>query len=224
MLAVAAHEDGVLLFDISNPTNPNYLSTIQAENAWDVAIDDYHIYIADGYGSNYITKADLITQKWKSIFAGKTEDPKMPGLFGTAHGLNPSPDGKHLSITDRPHSRLEHFTFEGEFKESYQIPDGSKPCGIDFIEWQGRSLALIGSLSDPDENKPAPIYILDANSYEVLSTIRPKEDLNIELADHIHNTIWYKYKNVRDFLNVQQFLSIFAFFFHRYYIPFLFTF
>lgn len=48
LLAVAAHEDGVLLYDISNPSNPDYISTIQTENAWAVAIDDYHIYVADG--------------------------------------------------------------------------------------------------------------------------------------------------------------------------------
>ena len=53
----------------------------------------------------------------------------------------------------------------------------------------------VGSLDDPNEEKPAPIYILDGKSYEVLSTIRPKEDLGIELADHIHNTVWYKYRN-----------------------------
>ena len=92
-------------------------------------------------------------------------------------------------------SRLEHFTLEGEFKASFGIPAGSKPCGIDFIEWKGRSLALIGSLDDPNEDRPAPIYILDAETYEVLSTVRPKEDLKIELAEHIHNTIWYTYKN-----------------------------
>ena len=43
------------------------------------------------------------------------------------------------------------------------------------------------------EGRAAPIYILDAATYEVVSTIRPKEDLGIELADHIHNTIWYEY-------------------------------
>ena len=48
ILAVAAHEDGVLLYDISSPGNPEYVSTIQAENAWAVAINDYHIYVADG--------------------------------------------------------------------------------------------------------------------------------------------------------------------------------
>jgi hypothetical protein len=51
----------------------------------------------------------------------------------------------------------------------------------------------VGSLDDPQAGRAAPIYILDATTYEVLSTIRPKEDLGIELADHIHNTVWYEY-------------------------------
>ena len=29
--------------------------------------------------------------------------------------------------------------------------------------------------------------IIDAESYELLSTIRPKEDFGIELAQHLHN-------------------------------------
>jgi hypothetical protein len=30
-------------------------------------------------------------------------------------------------------------------------------------------------------------------TYEVLSTIRPKEELGIERADHIHNVIWHEH-------------------------------
>ena len=48
LLAIAAHEDGVLLYDISNPISPNYISTIEAENAWSVTLTDYYMYIADG--------------------------------------------------------------------------------------------------------------------------------------------------------------------------------
>lgn len=45
-----------------------------------------------------------------------------------------------------------------------------------------------------------PIYSADetlyprgAGTYEVVSTIRPKEELGLELADHIHNTIWHEH-------------------------------
>ena len=62
----------------------------------------------------------------------------------------------------------------------------------------------MGSLDDPDKEKgrPAPIYILDGNSYELLSTVRPKEELGIELADHIHNVVWHRH-NGRLFLVCQ---------------------
>jgi len=52
---------------------------------------------------------------------------------------------------------------------------------------------VIGSLDDPIKGRPAPIYILDAATYEVISTIRPKEDLGIERADHLHNVVWHEH-------------------------------
>ena len=47
LLAVAAHEDGVLLYDISNPSDPDYITTIETENSWTVDLDQYYIYIGD---------------------------------------------------------------------------------------------------------------------------------------------------------------------------------
>ena len=47
ILAVAAHEDGVLLYDISNPNNLNLISTIPTDNAWGVRIHNGLAYIAD---------------------------------------------------------------------------------------------------------------------------------------------------------------------------------
>ena len=185
--------EGKIDFILSRPEFEEYKSKSKIFKPTDTAIFNNDLYVADGYGSNYISVADLKTRKWKKIFAGQTDDPKAPGLFGTAHGLNLTPDAKSLSIADRPHSRFEHFTFEGDFKESFNIPYGSKPCGIDFINWKGRSLGLVGSLDDPIEGKAAPIYILDGESYELLSTIRPKEDLGIDIADHIHNAVWYEH-------------------------------
>ena len=82
------------------------------------------------------------------------------------------------------------------------MPTGSRPCGIDFHQFNGHLYALVGSLDDPEPGRPAPIYILDAVTYEVVSTVRPKEELGVELADHIHNTIWYE-RNGRLFLVCQ---------------------
>ena len=81
---------------------------------------------------------------------------------------------------------------DGHFHSSHPIPDGSKPCGIDFKQHGDGWYAVVGSLDDPQEGRPAPIYVLDGHTYEVASTIRPKEDLGVELADHIHNAVWYE--------------------------------
>lgn len=150
------------------------------------------LVVADGYGANYIATADLHTQQWVSHFGGKTSDPDHHGRFGTAHGINITPHHHHLAIADRPHSRIAITTASGEWVGAHGLPAGSRPCGIDFTEWQGQWYAVIGSLDDPEKNRPAPIYILDA-AYHLISTIRPKEDLGIEQADHIHNVIWYQH-------------------------------
>lgn len=47
ILAVAAHESGVKLFDVSNPSSPVIYATISANNAWAVVLDEGHLYIAD---------------------------------------------------------------------------------------------------------------------------------------------------------------------------------
>ena len=47
ILAVCAHADGVLLYDISNPQNPSYTGTIETNNAWAVVLAGGYAYIAD---------------------------------------------------------------------------------------------------------------------------------------------------------------------------------
>lgn len=185
--------DGNVDFILDRPEFEEYQDKAKPFKPTDSTPVGNTLYVADGYGSNYISTADLSTQQWTGLFGGKTDDPQASGLFGTAHGMNRAPDGKHLSIADRPHARFELFTYDGRFHAARSIPAGSKPCGIDFLQRHGRWYALVGSLDDPQEGRAAPIYILDGETYEILSTIRPKEELGVELADHIHNTVWYEY-------------------------------
>ena len=130
------------------------------------------------------------TRQWTGIFGGKTEDPAENGKFATAHGINLT-HSHQLVIADRPHSRLQIHNLDGDFIASHTLPAGSWPCGIDYIHWEGRHLAVIGSLVDPAQGRPAPIYVVDATSYEVLSTIRPKEELGLEQVQHLHNVVWH---------------------------------
>ena len=163
----------------------------------DTALVDSELYVADGYGANYISIADVKRQAWSRAFGGKTDDPNELGKYGTAHGFALTPDGTTLAIADRPHSRFEIASFEGEVRLAHALPAGSRPCGIDFFEHAGSWYAVVGSLDDPDEGRSAPIYILDAATYNVVSTIRAKEDLGVEKANHIHNAVWHEHDGER---------------------------
>lgn len=185
--------DGQLDFVLSRPEFEAYQSPDAPYNPTDTVLVDNDLYIADGYGSNYITSADVTTQEWKSIFGGKTEDATENGKFATAHGIaTHHHHHHHLVIADRPSARVQEHGLDGHFHHSHTLPSGAWPCGINTIQHEGRWLSVLGSLRDPIENRPAPIYIVDADSFEVLSTIRPKEDLGLDLVQHLHNVIWHE--------------------------------
>jgi len=163
-----------------------------AFNPTDTALLGDTLYVADGYGANYITSADLGKRAWSGIFAGITEDPEEIGKYGTAHGFNLTPDSATFAVADRPHSRIQISSPTGQVSMVHKLPQGAWPCGIDFTNLDGEWFAVVGSLLDPKEGRPAPIYILDS-SYNVVSTIRPKDDLGIERANHIHNAVWHQH-------------------------------
>ncbi|MCC6455852.1 MAG: hypothetical protein IT328_12950 [Caldilineaceae bacterium] len=182
--------DGDVEMTLTKPEFAEYQAADTLFKPTDTLLLGDQLLVADGYGANYISTADLTTQQWISHFGGKTSDPDHHGRFGTAHGINLTPHHHHLAIADRPHSRIAVTTPTGDWIGSHALPAGSRPCGIDYVEWKGQWVAVVGSLDDPEKDRPAPIYILDAD-YHLLSTVRPKEDLGIEQADHIHNVIWY---------------------------------
>lgn len=153
------------------------------------------LYIADGYAENYISVYDVKMQNWSFIFGGNTENPYQSGKFRTAHSISLTSDNQHLIIADRWNSRLQTHGFNGSYVESHYLPYNAWLCSIDFVEWNGRALAVIPCLYDTDEEKKhsAPIYIVDGETFEVISTIRPKEELGIDSAQRIHNAIWHIY-------------------------------
>jgi hypothetical protein len=183
---------GGLDFILPRPEFEQYQSAEAPFAPTDTALAGKRLFVADGYGSNYILEADVRGHRWKSIFGGKTEDPTENGKFSTAHGITLNHADHHqLIIADRPNARLQVHGLAGEYIASHALPPGAWPCGIDYIQWEGRWLAVTGSLVDPIKDRPAPIYVLDATTYQVLSTIRPKEDLGIPAAQHLHNVVWH---------------------------------
>jgi len=185
--------DGKLDFVLSRPEFEQYQAQNAAFQPTDTVLVDDQLYVADGYGSNYISIADVNTHVWRGIFGGQAESATENSKFSTAHGMNLTPDHHSLVIADRPSSRIQRHDLDGRFMESYSLPTGSWPCGIDYMQWEGRGIAAIGSLRDPQEDRPAPIYIVDAQSFTILSIIRPKEDLGLDAVQHLHHVIWHRH-------------------------------
>ena len=185
--------EGKLEYVLRRPEFEEYQAEDVPYKPTDTLLVGNQLYIADGYGSNYILSADVTTRQWMNIFGGKTEDENEHGKFMTAHGFNLVAATQQLAIADRPLARIQMHGLDGGFVSSHRLPTGAWPCGIDFLERDGRTYAVVGSLYDPVKDRPAPIYILDAATYEVLSTIRPKEELGIEAVQHLHNVVWQVY-------------------------------
>ncbi|NRA39038.1 MAG: hypothetical protein HRU15_12920 [Planctomycetes bacterium] len=185
--------DGDVDYTHNRPEFEEYKNSETAYLPTDTTLVGDTLYIADGYGSNFISSSFTTNQKWKSIFGGIAADDSDDGKFSTAHGINFNPVHKHLDICDRPNSRIQTHNLEGEFLASYKMPKGSFLCGISYFEKEDRTYAVIGCLQDPDKGngRPAPIYIIDATTYELLSTVRPKEELGVELAEHLHNVVMH---------------------------------
>jgi hypothetical protein len=188
--------DGKLEFLLPRPEFEQYQDREIRFAPTDTVLVDEQLFVADGYGANYVLSADVQTRRWSGLFGGKTENPQENGRFSTAHGLALHPDHPHhLMIADRPNSRLQVHDKTGDYLASLPLPPGSWPCGINILNDEGRSLAVIGSLYDPVKDRPAPIYILDIHTQQVVSTIRPKEELGLQAVQHMHNVVWHKHRD-----------------------------
>lgn len=74
---------------------------------------DGSLYIADGYGANWVHKFDK-DQKYVSSFGGPGAE---PGKFQTCHGIALDKRGEKplLLVCDRANRRLQHFDLDGKF-------------------------------------------------------------------------------------------------------------
>lgn len=144
-------------------------------------------YVTTGYSAlDYVLTADVktkdeFTSAWTSFaFGGKGDG---PGQFGTGHGITVAPDGKTITVADRPNSEIESFTKDGKHLGKLDLPKGSLPCDIDYQS----GLTIVGCLEGPDKTKGAPIYIVKDGT--VISTVTIKDDLGLEKFTHIHNAV-----------------------------------
>lgn len=150
------------------------------------------LYICDGYGPG----KQVVTAKIGSggaasygdlHFGGRAESRQTRGKFSTNHGVTPGEDGETLLIADREHQWLQRMKWSGEFVEGIDT-EGANPCDIDFVEFDGERLIVVGCLKGP-EGSAGVVKLLarSGDRWGVVSTLRPKEDLGLESFQHIHN-------------------------------------
>jgi DNA-binding beta-propeller fold protein YncE len=90
---------------------------------------DGSLYIADGYGANWVHRFDK-DQKYVSSFGGPGAE---PGKFQTCHGIGLDKRGEKplLLVCDRANRRLQHFDLDGKFvaviAENLRLP-----CAVSF--------------------------------------------------------------------------------------------
>lgn len=90
---------------------------------------DGRVYIADGYGQNWVHVFDK-DQKYVKSFGGPG---KEPGKFATCHGIGLDKRGEKpmLLVCDRENRRLQYFDLDGNFVR-VAAENLRRPCSLSF--------------------------------------------------------------------------------------------
>ena len=114
---------------------------------------DGSVYVADGYGAQWIHKFDK-DQKYVMSFGGPG---KEPGQFQTCHGIGLDKRGEKplLLVCDRENRRLQHFDLDGKFV-AVVAENLRRPCSLSF---HGDNVAIA--------ELEARVTILDKNNKEI---------------------------------------------------------
>jgi hypothetical protein len=172
---------------LGNPAPNEYFKSKGPFVPTDVEQLDGKLYITTGYSKlDYVLTARILKTSpvelaWNNLsFGGKG---KEPGQFDTGHGITVPPKLKRLDIADRANGEIDRFSPDGKYLSTIKMPKDSFPCDTYYL---GKYTA-VASLNNPDKTKGAAIYILEND--QVISTILPKEELQLTNFMHIHNAV-----------------------------------
>lgn len=136
---------GETVWTIEYPAEAGIFKDAKGFNPCAVTVaPDGSIFIADGYGSNYVFKYDK-NRKFIKVFGGPGE---AEGKFKTCHGIAYDPRHNNLLICNRNNDRVEHWDLDGNFQRVIQR-DLRKPAAVHirgdyalFPELEGRVTLL----------------------------------------------------------------------------------
>ena len=177
---VKATLDGQIVLELPNPIKDGLYKASEAYNPTETAVaPNGDIYVADGYGSQYVLHFDK-DGRFQSKFGGKSTQPVNPGKFMQAHGiaLDMRSGQPLLVVTERIRNEFNWFTLAGEHVRGVYLPGAyvSRPVihgehlysGVcfgarpnDYRMWQGRGFVTILDAHDRVVSNPggqAPEY------------------------------------------------------------------
>ncbi|CAN5887336.1 peptidylglycine monooxygenase-like protein [soil metagenome] len=177
---VKATLEGKIVLELPHPSKCGAYTDKDSYNPTEIAIGpNGDIYVADGYGSQYVLRFDK-EGKYLSKFGGRSTQPVNPGKFMQAHGIALDTRGNEplLVCTERIRNEFNWFTLEGEHVRGVYLPGayvsrpvihgkhlysgvcfGAKPH--DYRMWQGRGFITILDETDKVVSNPggqAPDY------------------------------------------------------------------
>ncbi|MEM9252992.1 MAG: hypothetical protein AAGB29_11635 [Planctomycetota bacterium] len=166
--------DGERVHELTHPDHNDYYRNGGKFSPTDSDFIDGKLYVTTGYSpGDYIVTADPFTGEWLPEFFGGKGD--ADGQFKTAHGITAHPHDHSLVVSDREHHRGQIFAPSGDLERVVPIPH--RPCDVDYHP-DDPGLAVVAGLAGP---------ILILSDHEVIATIRPRDEIKIPLARHIHN-------------------------------------
>lgn len=155
--------DGTILWSKHGPPSNDTKYSPYAPT-WFATPPGNFVYMADGYGSNYIHVFTSDGDYTGRSFGGKGTG---PGQFQTCHSINYDPRVDKLVVSDRENHRHQYFDFDAEkgdvfrYNSSVSVAELQRPCNIRFDF--GNGYAVVPALE-------GPVGILDQDN-KVVSVI-----------------------------------------------------
>ncbi|HEX8912321.1 MAG TPA: hypothetical protein VF796_08165 [Humisphaera sp.] len=147
--AVKFKLDGTVVWKIPFPKESGKYQDVKQYSPTGIAVaPNGDVYIADGYGQNWIHQYDK-DQKYIRSFGGKG---KENGQFQTCHGIaiDKRGDKPLLLVCDRENRRLQHFDLDGKFV-AVITTDLRRPCSVSFNGKRVAIAELAGRVAIIDE-------------------------------------------------------------------------
>ncbi len=142
------------------------------------------LWVVDGYAQQRFMAADLKPFQWQGEHYGGGNR-----FSKTLHGVTYDKSHDELLFSARPEGQMKRVERKNRLlTEILGLPKGTWLCDVDV--WGDYVLAAC--LNGVDKEKtPGPLYIINQKKRAIVATIKPKEDLGYEDAQHLHDAAWY---------------------------------